>query len=526
MKQFLYLFFIAFCCIPLLMKGQVAVIPMPNEIKVGEGKFNYSKGVSIKIIRGDDPTKRIVQQLTDSVKAKKINILPIAPGTLSININLQLPANSTIAAEGYTLDITPTVITISSTGNAGLYYGMQSLLQLLRADTSRSLNCMTINDQPAFLYRGLHLDVSRHFFGVDVIKKYLDVMAKLKLNQFHWHLTDDQGWRLEIKKYPKLTEVGAWRTEKNGKKTGGFYTQDEIRQVVQYARERFITVIPEIDLPGHSSAIIAAYPELGCYSKSIDVPATYGIKEDILCPSDSTFQFIKDVMDEVCSLFPGKYIHIGGDEVPTKHWQESSTGKKFALDKSISAKQIQSYFLQQTEDYLAKKDRKCIGWGEIMNGTVSKDVTVMSWRGTSAGIKAAKLGNDVIMTPRQLTYFDYHQDWDEEKKAIYMVYLPLDKVYGFDPLSKVKGAEAQKHILGGQACVWTEYIEDEERLQNQIFPRITALAECVWTKKANKNYTDFYNRLTSLKNYFVKEKELPPVDLVRIKPKIEKPKKE
>lgn len=526
MKQFLYLFFIAFCCIPLLMKGQVAVIPMPNEIKVGEGKFNYSKGVSIKIIRGDDPTKRIVQQLTDSVKAKKINILPIAPGTLSININLQLPANSTIAAEGYTLDITPTVITISSTGNAGLYYGMQSLLQLLRADTSRSLNCMTINDQPAFLYRGLHLDVSRHFFGVDVIKKYLDVMAKLKLNQFHWHLTDDQGWRLEIKKYPKLTEVGAWRTEKNGKKTGGFYTQDEIRQVVQYARERFITVIPEIDLPGHSSAIIAAYPELGCYSKSIDVPATYGIKDDILCPSDSTFQFIKDVMDEVCSLFPGKYIHIGGDEVPTKHWQESSTGKKFALDKSISAKQIQSYFLQQTEDYLAKKDRKCIGWGEIMNGTVSKDVTVMSWRGTSAGIKAAKLGNDVIMTPRQLTYFDYHQDWDEEKKAIYMVYLPLDKVYGFDPLSKVKGAEAQKHILGGQACVWTEYIEDEERLQNQIFPRITALAECVWTKKANKNYTDFYNRLTSLKNYFVKEKELPPVDLVRIKPKKEKPNKE
>ena len=350
MKQFLYLFFIAFCCIPLLMKGQVAVIPMPNEIKVGEGKFNYSKGVSIKIIRGDDPTKRIVQQLTDSVKAKKINILPIAPGTLSININLQLPANSTIAAEENTLDITPTVITISSTGNAGLYYGMQSLLQLLRADTSRSLNCMTINDQPAFLYRGLHLDVSRHFFGVDVIKKYLDVMAKLKLNQFHWHLTGDQGWRLEIKKYPKLTEVGAWRTEKNGKKTGGFYTQDEIRQVVQYARERFITVIPEIDLPGHSSAIIAAYPELGCYSKSIDVPATYGIKEDILCPSDSTFQFIKDVMDEVCSLFPGKYIHIGGDEVPTKHWQESSTGKKFALDKSISAKQIQSYCLQQTEE--------------------------------------------------------------------------------------------------------------------------------------------------------------------------------
>jgi hexosaminidase len=393
---------------------------------------------------------------------------------------------------------------------------------MLRTDTTKSLPCLTITDEPAFSYRGMHLDVSRHFFEPAVIKKYLDVMAKLKLNQFHWHLTDDQGWRIEIKKYPKLTETGAVRTEKNGSTHGGFYTQEQIREIVQYAKERYITVIPEIDFPGHASAIIASYPELGCYGQQIQVPNTFGIKEDILCPSDSVIQFLKDVMDEVCVLFPGKYIHIGGDEVQAKHWNESPAARSFSAEKNIPVKKMHAYFIEQIAAHLAAKGKKSIGWGEILDSELTKDITVMSWRGTEAGIKAANQGNDVIMTPRQLTYFDYHQDWDEEKKAIYMIYLPLNKVYGFDPYSKVKSAEAKKHVIGGQACLWTEFVETEDKLFYQLYPRVTALAECLWTKKSDKNYGNYSKRLKALKHYFVKERELPPIDMVRIKPKKEK----
>jgi hexosaminidase len=521
MKKHFTLFLIALLFLIPGSKAQISIIPKPNSLKYTSGQFSYAKGIDIKIIRGDEPTKLLFQQLTEFIKSRKIPVVQFS--TTTINLNLLQASASDIPADGYTLTIAPNNITIASTGNTGLFYGMQSLFQVLKPDSVKTLPCVQITDQPAYAYRGFHLDVSRHFFGVDVIKQYLDVMAKLKLNQFHWHLTDDQGWRIEIKKYPKLTQVGACRKDQPACQ---FYTQEEIKQIVQYAKERYINIIPEIDVPGHSSAIVAAYPELGCYHQQIEVPVTFGIKENILCPSDSTFLFLKDVFDEVSALFPGKYIHIGGDETPIKPWEDSEAGKAFSAQKNISAKEFQSYFLQQIEQQLSAKGKKCIGWGEIMDGKVSKDITVMSWRGTSAGIKAAEQGNDAIMTPRQYCYFDYQQDWDDEKKAMYMIYLPLDKVYSFDPASGVKDDKIRQHILGGQACVWTEFITNAETLQYQVYPRIVAMAECLWTKKSNKNMRDFNQRLRSQKNYFIKERELPPIDLIHFKSKENKDNKQ
>lgn len=518
MKNKNHFFLILFIFLTNLVIAQTNIIPKPNSVQLKEGTFSFKNGVDIKVIRGDNPTKLLQQQLTDFIKSKKISIVQFSK--IIVSINLQLPKPGESASEAYALTVAPNAISITSTSNAGLFYGMQSLFQLMKADTVVTIPCVEIADEPVFSYRGMHLDVSRHFFGIDVIKQYLDVMAKLKLNQFHWHLTDDQGWRIEIKKYPKLTSIGGCRTEKDNSTYCGFYTQEEIKEIVQYANERFITIIPEIDVPGHSSAIIASYPELGCYRQEINVPNTFGIKEDILCPSDSTFQFLKDVFDEVCILFPSKNIHIGGDEVPTKHWTESEAAKTFCKQQSIDISKLSSHFLNEIENYLATKGRKCIGWGEVMEDDISKDITVMSWRNNKAGIAASKRGNDVIMTPRTFCYFDYFQDWDETKDAIYMTYLPMSKVYSFNPLTKIKG-DAQKHILGGQACVWTEFISTKEKLQNQVYPRISAMAECLWTNKSSKKYSDFQKRLSALRNYFVNEKELPKIDLVRIKPKKE-----
>lgn len=522
MKKYFILIFFGILFSAHLTYSQGSIIPKPNSIKYKDGNFNFTKGLDLKITRGDEGTKLLFKQLQDYVKLHNIPVVQFS--TTTITINLLQAGTSDMPAEGYILNISPNNISITSSGNAGIFYGMQTLFQILDQNAMKILPCMEINDRPAFSYRGFHIDVSRHFFGVDVIKQYLDVMAKLKMNQFHWHLTDDQGWRIEIKKYPKLTQVGSCRTEKNGKEVCGFYTQDEIKQVVQYAKDRFINVIPEIDLPGHSSAVIAAYPELGCYGQKISVPNTFGIKDDILCPSDSTFLFLKNVIDEVCALFPGKYIHIGGDETPTKQWDESEKARTFSREKNIPVKEIQAYFISEVEKEAAAKGKKCIGWGEIMDGKISKDITVMSWRGTGAGIKAAEHGNDAIMTPRQYTYFDYQQEWDEEKKAIYMTFLPLDKVYSFDPAASVKDEKIRAHILGGQACVWTEFIDNADKLQYQVFPRIVAMAECLWTNKSNKKFKDFENRRRDLKNYFMQEREIPPVDNLHFKPRPKKSK--
>jgi len=335
-----------------------------------------------------------------------------------------------------------------------------------------------------FQYRGMHLDVSRHFFSKPIVKQYIDTLAKYNINYFHWHLTDDQGWRIEIKKYPKLTEVGAWRKEKDGNTYGGFYTQDDIKEIVAYAAKKNIIIVPEIDVPGHSSAAIAAYPWLGCTGKQIEVPNQWGIFRDIYLPSDSTFMFLKDVMDEVCKLFPSKYIHIGGDEVPKQQWRESEFCQKLMKEKNIkSYEALQHFFMKQIEDYLASKGRRCIAWGEAIRGGASDSLIIMSWRGKSAGVKAAKKGNNVIMASRFYCYFDYPQSVKDKKPAFWMTYTSAQKVARFNPYSKLLNADQNKRIIGAEATLWTEYVSTEQQLWHQLLPRLQKFSEALSKSK-------------------------------------------
>jgi len=336
----------------------------------------------------------------------------------------------------------------------------------------------------AYAYRGMHLDVSRHFFSKEIVKQYIDTLAKYQLNYFHWHLTDDQGWRIEIKKYPLLTKVGAWRKEKDGTTYGGFYTQEEIKEIVKYAASKNITVIPEIDLPGHSTAAIAAYPFLSCHGTPVQVSNHWGIHKDILCPKDSTFQFLFDVLDEICVLFPSPYIHIGGDEVPKQQWMQSEFCKRLMKEKNLkNGEQLQHYFMKRLEDYLLTKGKRSIMWGEAIRGGINDSTIVMSWRGKGAGIKAAKHGNYVIMSPRFSCYFDYPQSRNEQKHAWWMTYLTSKKVERFSPAVKSLSVEQNEKILGGEATLWTEYVTNEKELWHQLVPRIGALGNALGKRK-------------------------------------------
>lgn len=401
-----------------------------------------------------------------------------------------------LGKEGYRLEVKESGILLVANSNVGLYYGQQTIRQIIAQFSPKpeivKLPYLTIVDYPQYAYRGLHLDVSRHFYNKEVVMQYLDEMLRNKLNYFHWHLTDDQGWRIEIKRYPKLTEVGAWRTEADGSKHGGYYTQDDIREIVNYARERNITIIPEIEMPGHSSAAVAAYPWLSCKGEAVDVPNTYGIKKDIFCPTDSTFQFLKNVLDEVCDLFPSPYIHIGGDEVPKAQWKQSSAVRALKQKEKLkNYEQVQHYFMHTMESYLATKGKRSIGWGEVTRGGLSDSMIVMSWRGRYAGNKAASKGNSVIMAPRFTCYFDYPQSSKDKKAAWWMTYLPLEKVYKFNPNKK-----NQPQILGGQANLWTEYITNEAQLWYQLKPRVYALGEALWS--GGKDYDAFVKKMEKL----------------------------
>ncbi len=340
------------------------------------------------------------------------------------------------------------------------------------------------SNDSAYPYRAMHLDVSRHFFSKEIVKQYIDTLAANHLNYFHWHLTDDQGWRIEIKKYPKLTTTGAWRKEKDGSSYGGFYTQDDVREIVKYALQKNITIVPEIEMPGHSSAAIAAYPWLGCKGQAIEVPNRWGVFDDIYCPTDSTFQFLRDVLDEVCELFPSHYIHIGGDEVPKKQWMESAFCRKLMQDKKLkNGEQLQHYFMKQMEDYLLSKGRRSIAWGEAVRGGISDSMIIMSWRGKGAGIKAVKKGNEVIMAPRFTCYFDYPESAKDKKHAWWMTYTPLRKVARFHPTTNLLSKEKNRKIIGGEATLWTEYVMDEKDLWYQLVPRIAAFGNALQNKK-------------------------------------------
>ncbi len=450
----------------------------------------------------------------------------------SADIQLAIDTHLPDTTGWYRLSVDATGIHISSRNPQGVFYGVQTFLQLLPTGNNPAANVAYINviDYPRFQYRGMHLDVCRHFFPVSFIKKYIDYLALHKINTFHWHLTDDQGWRIEIKKYPALTETGSKRNGtiigrypgKGSDNTpyGGFYTQREIKEIIRYANERFITIIPEIEMPGHASAAIAAYPWLSCFpGQPTDIPAamisnlskeqqangriklvqeTWGVFDDVFCAgNDSTFLFLENVLDEVVRLFPSKYIHIGGDECPKTHWKTCPRCQQRMKELGLKDEhELQSYFIRRIEDYLTKKGRSIIGWDEILEGGLAPNATVMSWRGEAGGIAAAQQQHKVIMTPGNPVYFDHTQSRREDSVTI-GGYNPIENVYAYDPVPKELDAQAADFILGAQANLWTEYIGNPKKVEYMLFPRLSALSEVQWTSPANKSWSSFEQRLPS-----------------------------
>ena len=412
--------------------------------------------------------------------------------------------------ESYRLDVSPERVMIHARDAAGLFYGLRTLEQLAPAepgDPPFSIPAVSIRDEPRFGYRGLHLDVARHFFPVSFVKRYIDLMSRFKLNAFHWHLTEDQGWRIEIERYPRLTEVGAFRRETvvdkeldpyvgDGTPYGGFYTQREIREVVEYARRRFVTVIPEIEMPGHSLAALAAYPHLACTEGPFEVGTRWGIYEDIYCPKEDTFVFLEGVLGEVMDLFPSLYIHVGGDEAPKTRWEESPVAQEVMRREGLaSEEELQSWFIQRIAHFLERNGRRLIGWDEILEGGLAEGATVMSWRGTEGGIEAAREGHDVVMTPYSHLYFDYYQADPEGEPLAIGGFIPLEEVFDFEPVpDELDGREA-RHVLGAQANVWTEYMKTPEKVEYMAYPRVLALAERVWAPADRRDLDAFLERV-------------------------------
>ncbi len=531
MKKFFLLTSFFVCAISFAqVKNTVTIVPKPVTLEMHEGNFSFN--TSTQII-ADASTKHEAEML--NIYLKKLYGITLPVKNKSQNsakgnaIILQL-TNSKGRKDAYGLTVNKNTIRISSAGNEGLFYGLQTLLQLLpatnsfTATTAFEIPQLSIKDYPRFQYRGMHLDVGRHFFDVDFIKKYIDYLAYNKFNTFHWHLTEDQGWRIEIKKYPLLTSVGGYRngtiigrypgTGNDSLHYGGFYTQDEIKDVVKYAQDRFITVIPEIEMPGHASAAIAAYPELSCFPNEAteispktnwagsrdgkQVQQTWGVFPDIFVPTDYTFTFLENVLDEVMQLFPSKYIHIGGDEAPKSNWERSPFCQQLIKEKNLKDEHgLQSYFIQRIEKYLNSKGRKIIGWDEILEGGLAPNATVMSWRGEEGGIAAAKQKHDVIMTPGTYVYFDHSQMKNSDSVTI-GGFLPLDTVYSYEPVPKELAADEAKYVLGAQANVWTEYMKYPSKVEYMVFPRISALSEVLWSPKGTKNWDKFSSDLTEI----------------------------
>jgi hexosaminidase len=465
--------------------AQHSIIPAPLAFKENSTAFLLNENVCIS---GLEEKFFILQKIEAVTK--------ISPRGENGNRQIIFKLSDNFGNESYKLNIsTDTVLIVAATRQAQLW-ALQTLLQLFDEKTSTFKGC-EIDDEPQFSYRAMHLDVSRHFFKIDIVKQYIALLSSLKMNTLHLHLTDDQGWRIEIKKYPLLTEIGAWRKNKDGSIYGGFFTQNELKDLVAFAQINGIEIIPEIEMPGHSSAAIAAYPFLSCHGKPIQVPNTWGIKKDIYCPSDSTLQFLKDVLDEVCEIFPSKFVHIGGDEVPKMQWQQSKFIHDLKTQKKLSNNAaVHAYLIHEIEKHLALKGKRIMAWGEVMKGYVSDSVVVMSWLSKAAGKKAAKQGKQAVMAPRFYCYFDYPQSIKDKKPAWWMTYTPLNKTYNFQPLPKGLTNEQKKLVLGGEATVWTEYISTEKQLFHQIMPRLAAISEALWSNQ--KNFKDFESRLSKI----------------------------
>jgi len=484
------------------------LIPAPVSVKKSPGIFTLSQET---VLQADTPSNKAVLFFTGALQdGKGLHYQAVKTDTTVINNVLRLTSvgADALPAEGYHISITPQRIIVTGKG-AGLFYGLQTLVQLFSTERAATVKipCVEIDDYPRFGYRGLHLDVSRHFFSVEFVKKYIDLMAAYKLNTFHWHLTDDQGWRIEIKKYPRLTQVGSRRAQTmignfhdfdppqfDNTPYGGYYTQEEIKDVVKYAAQRYITILPEIEMPGHSVAAIAAYPELSCDpKKTYKVAETWGGFDDVYCPTDYTFGFMEDVLTEVMELFPSKYIHIGGDEVSKAAWKQSAFCQKLIKKLKLKDEEgLQSYFIQRIEKFVNSKGRSIIGWDEILQGGLAPNATVMSWRGEAGGIAAARQHHNVIMTPGSGgVYFDHAQGRGNQEPLSIGGYSSLSTVYNYNPASTALTPDQQKYILGVQANLWTEYIATEQKAEYMLLPRLLALSEIGWTPLANKSYKDF-----------------------------------
>ncbi|MBY0542554.1 MAG: family 20 glycosylhydrolase [Sphingobacteriaceae bacterium] len=527
MKKSILLFLSSFIVFQTLAQtdANMGIIPVPVAIKKTSGTFQLDKTVAL-----------ISNESANAKTADLLNAFIVTKGGFALretktvtsgqkSIILTSAGAEKLPVEGYTIQISANQIKVVGK-DAGLFYAIQSLMQLMpdKKNDKITIQTVEIKDYPRFKYRGMHLDVSRHFFPVSFVKQYIDVLATYKINTFHWHLTDDQGWRIEIKKYPKLTSIGAKRSGTivgNYPGTGGtdntvhdgFYTQDEVKQVVAYAAAKYINVLPEIEMPGHASAAIAAYPELSAFPdrdtwigekapwsgerKGKQVQQTWGVFDDVFVPTDNTFKFLENVLDEVMVLFPSKYIHIGGDECPKEYWKQSPFCQQFIKDNNLKDEHgLQSYFIQRIEKYVNTKGRSIIGWDEILEGGLAPNATVMSWRGEAGGIEAAKQNHDVIMTPGSMgLYFDHKASASPDEpltiSGLGNGFSNFQKVYNYDPVPKELTAEQQKHIIGVQANVWTEYMETPAKVEYMVFPKILSLAEIAWSQLDRKDFKNF-----------------------------------
>jgi len=495
------------------------IIPQPNKLSWNSGHFHLRNGYQIQVDCDNPALKELSSFLTERIglnggplpattEGQKPNGMVIR---LTMKENLECLGN-----ESYLLNVTKNEILIRAKTPNGIFYGITTLLQLLPPESlsneprmkrsSYKVPCVEIVDEPRFVYRGMHLDVSRHFFPIEFVKKYIDLLAFYKMNTFHWHLTDDQGWRIEIKKYPTLTTLGATRKgtqvakldQTDDQPYGGFYTQDEIRQVVAYAAQRYVTVIPEIEMPGHSIAALTAYPYLSCKGGSFDVRTSWGVADDVFCAgNDSTFTFLEDVLTEVVDLFPSAYIHIGGDEVPKTRWEGCPKCQARITGNNLKDEaELQSYFIHRIENFLTSKGRKLIGWDEILEGGLAPSATVMSWRGMDGGIQAARQKHYAIMTPGSHCYFDHYQADPAHEPLAIGGFTTLNKVYSFEPVPTELTPEEAKYILGAQSNLWTEYIPSSEHAEYMAYPRALALAEVNWTQPAHKDWNSFVGRLS------------------------------
>jgi hexosaminidase len=479
------------------------IVPTPVSVRLTTGHFTLGPSATVRASSADAATAEFLRTHLREAWPQPAPARAGASGT----ITLTAVGSEALPPEGYRLTITPAGVTIVGRG-AGLFYGVQSLLQLIPANprTTVELPAAAVQDRPRFAYRGMHLDVSRHFFSVDEVKRYIDVMAAYKLNNFHWHLTDDNGWRVEIRKYPRLTEVGGFRAQTtighyfdrnpqwyDATRHGGFYTQDEIRDVVRYAAARHVNIVPEIEMPGHATAAIAAYPELGCEpDKPPRVAETFGVWTSIFCPTETTFTFLENVLSEVVQLFPGTYIHVGGDETPKDAWKRSAVAQQLIRDKQLKDEHgLQSYFVQRIESFLNSKGRRIIGWDEILEGGLAPNATVMSWRGEEGGIAAARQKHDVIMaSSRNHLYFNDRPTARTDVEALRAAE-SLRDLYTYDPVPSVLTPDEAAHVKGVTGAIWTEYVRTPARLEYTLLPRMLALSEIAWTPVARKNYARF-----------------------------------